>query len=179
MGSFPVIQFMFPATMITALSNGSLIWRGLTISPRSPGGREGRSPLGDLGGGKWGRDASARRGLGRQPHVLSAANWNGQRMGGGGLNKIEQTGLCDQRPLADSGYYTNQTERPPITIKTLLSIVHPIKSFVYHKVSLVREKLLPVIEVQVVPRKNARPICSNCRCNLWGTNPLVFVFCNW
>lgn len=73
--------------------------------------------------------------------------------------------LCDQRPLACSSCKTKKpTERPPITIKTLLSIVHPIKSFVYHKVSVVREKLLPVIEVQIVPRKNARPVCSNCHC---------------
>ena len=56
------------------------------------------------------------------------------------------------------------TTTPAITLKTLLSIVHPIKSFVYQKVSLVRENLHPVIEVDIVPRKNAKPVCSNCQC---------------
>ena len=56
------------------------------------------------------------------------------------------------------------TTTPAITIKTLLSFVHPIKSFVYQKVRLVRENLHLVIEVQIVPRKNAKPVCSNCQC---------------
>jgi transposase len=42
--------------------------------------------------------------------------------------------------------------------------VHPIKSFVYQKVSLACENLRPVIEVRIVPRKNAKPVCSGCRC---------------
>ena len=56
------------------------------------------------------------------------------------------------------------TTTPAITINTLLSFVHPIKSFVYQKVRLVRENLHPVIEVEIVPRKNAKPVCSNCQC---------------
>ncbi len=42
--------------------------------------------------------------------------------------------------------------------------MHPIKSFVYHKVSVVPEKPLPAIEVLIVPRKNARPVCPKCGC---------------
>lgn len=56
------------------------------------------------------------------------------------------------------------TTTPAITLKTLLSIVHPIKSFVYQKVSLVRGGFRPIIEVQIVPRKNAKPVCSSCQC---------------
>jgi len=56
------------------------------------------------------------------------------------------------------------TTTPAITLKTLLSIVHPIKSFVYQKISLVFKNLRPVIEVQIVPRKNSKPVCSNCQC---------------
>ena len=56
------------------------------------------------------------------------------------------------------------TDSPAITLKTLLGIVHPIKSFVYQKVGLVLENLRPVIEVRIVPRKNAKPVCSGCRC---------------
>ena len=56
------------------------------------------------------------------------------------------------------------TTTPAITLKTLLSIVYPIKSFVYQKISLVRGGLRPVIEVQIVPRKNAKPVCSGCGC---------------
>ena len=60
----------------------------------------------------------------------------------------------------------NKTDKEPaITIKSLLSILHPIKSFVYQKVTLIRGKIRPlVIEVLIVPRKNSKPVCSSCGC---------------
>jgi transposase len=43
-------------------------------------------------------------------------------------------------------------------VKTVLNRVHPVKGFVYGKVRFVNDW----IEVDVLPRKGARPICSGC-----------------
>ena len=64
-----------PATIIITLNDNYNYPRNAFVNralkrppPASPGGREGGSPLGDLGGKSWGRAASARWSLGRQPH---------------------------------------------------------------------------------------------------------------
>jgi transposase len=47
-------------------------------------------------------------------------------------------------------------------LKVLLNRVHPLKSFVYDKVTLVSDGGQPVIEITVRPRANARAVCSGC-----------------
>lgn len=47
-------------------------------------------------------------------------------------------------------------------LKTILNLVHPIKSFVYGNVRWVEEAERRTIEVEVLPRRNGRPICSGC-----------------
>lgn len=47
-------------------------------------------------------------------------------------------------------------------LKTILNRVEPFKSFVYGKARWVEEAARPTIEVELVPRRNGRPICSGC-----------------
>jgi len=47
-------------------------------------------------------------------------------------------------------------------LKTILNRVEPFKSFVYGKARWVEEPSRPTIEVELVPRRNGRPICSGC-----------------
>ena len=47
-------------------------------------------------------------------------------------------------------------------IKTLLNRVSRFKSFLFERVNLVRKGDREVIEVEVEPRANSRPICSGC-----------------
>lgn len=49
-------------------------------------------------------------------------------------------------------------------LKTILNRCHKFKSFVYHDVRFVERDGEPTeIEVEILPRKNARPICSGCQ----------------
>lgn len=48
-------------------------------------------------------------------------------------------------------------------LKTILNRVEPFKSFVYGKARWVQEATRPTIEVELLPRRNGRPICSGCR----------------
>ena len=45
-------------------------------------------------------------------------------------------------------------------IKTILNQVHPLKSFVYERISFLAE--LAIVEVELRARKGSRPICSGC-----------------
>jgi transposase len=47
-------------------------------------------------------------------------------------------------------------------LKTILNHVEPIKSFVYGKSRWVEEAVRPTIEVELLSRRNGRPICSGC-----------------
>jgi transposase len=47
-------------------------------------------------------------------------------------------------------------------LKTILNRVEPFKSFVYGKARWVEGEERPAIEVEVLARKNSRPICSGC-----------------
>ena len=47
-------------------------------------------------------------------------------------------------------------------LKTILNRVQHFKSFVYGKIQLVEEKGKMTLEVEVLARKNGRPICSGC-----------------
>ena len=47
-------------------------------------------------------------------------------------------------------------------LKTILNRVEHFKSFVYGKIQLVEEKGKMTLEVEVLARKNSRPICSGC-----------------
>jgi transposase len=47
-------------------------------------------------------------------------------------------------------------------LTTILNRVEPFKSFVYGKARWVEEAARPTIEVELVPRRNGRPICSGC-----------------
>jgi transposase len=47
-------------------------------------------------------------------------------------------------------------------LKTILNRVEPYKSFVYGEIRWVEEAARPTIEVEVIPRRNGRPICSGC-----------------
>lgn len=62
------------------------------------------------------------------------------------------------------GFTTNQTHRrrPPITLKSLLNKVHPLKRFVYHKVSFRQEGEQLSLVAEIVPRSNSKPRCSGC-----------------
>jgi transposase len=48
-------------------------------------------------------------------------------------------------------------------LKTILNRVEPFKSFVYGKARWVESAKRPTIEVELLPRRNGRPICSGCR----------------
>jgi len=48
-------------------------------------------------------------------------------------------------------------------LKTILNRVEPFKSFVYGKARWVEDAARPTIEVELLPRRNGRPICSGCR----------------
>jgi transposase len=47
-------------------------------------------------------------------------------------------------------------------LKTILNRVEPFKSFVYGKARWVEDATRPTIEVELLPRRNGRPICSGC-----------------
>ena len=47
-------------------------------------------------------------------------------------------------------------------LKTILNRVQKFKSFVYRKVRWIEDAKEPMIEVEIQPRKNSRPICSKC-----------------
>jgi transposase len=47
-------------------------------------------------------------------------------------------------------------------LKTILNRVEPFKSFVYGKAKWAEEAARPTLEVEVLARKNGRPICSGC-----------------
>jgi transposase len=47
-------------------------------------------------------------------------------------------------------------------LKTILNRVEPFKSFVYKKVTWVENASAPVLEVQIEPRANGRPVCAGC-----------------
>ena len=47
-------------------------------------------------------------------------------------------------------------------LKTILNRVEPFKSFVYGKSRWVEGPGRPTLEVEVLARKNGRPICSGC-----------------
>ncbi len=47
-------------------------------------------------------------------------------------------------------------------LQTILNRVQRHKSFVYKKAALVEEKAEPILEVEIEPRSNGRPICSGC-----------------
>jgi transposase len=49
-----------------------------------------------------------------------------------------------------------------VQIKTILNRVQYFKSFVYGKIQLVEEKGKMTLEVELLARKNSRPICSGC-----------------
>ena len=49
-------------------------------------------------------------------------------------------------------------------LKTILHRVEPFKSFVVKKISWREDAAGQAIDVEIVPRKNGRPICSGCRC---------------
>jgi transposase len=54
------------------------------------------------------------------------------------------------------------TTAPPIHFKTLLNKVHRFKSFVYQSVRLVENGEDQRIIAEIIPRANARPVCSGC-----------------
>ena len=47
-------------------------------------------------------------------------------------------------------------------LKTLLNRVEKLKSFVYGEIKKIETEDVPIIEVEVRPRVNSRPICSGC-----------------
>jgi transposase len=48
-------------------------------------------------------------------------------------------------------------------LKSILNHVEPLKSFVYKQVRIIEVDGAPtVIEVEIAPRANGRPICSGC-----------------
>ena len=47
-------------------------------------------------------------------------------------------------------------------MKTILNRVQKFKSFVYGKILWVEDAKEPTLEVELVARKNSRPICSVC-----------------
>jgi transposase len=48
-------------------------------------------------------------------------------------------------------------------LKSILNHVEPLKSFVYKRVRIIEVAGAPtVIEVEIEPRANGRPICSGC-----------------
>jgi len=47
-------------------------------------------------------------------------------------------------------------------LKTILNRVEPFKSFVYKKVTWVDNVSTPMLEVQIEPRANGRPVCAGC-----------------
>ena len=47
-------------------------------------------------------------------------------------------------------------------VKTILNRVHKLKSFVYKTIRLLEVDGTPVLEAEVEPRANSRPICSGC-----------------
>ena len=75
-----------------------------------------------------------------------------------------RNGIClnDRRPPAVFVCQINQERRPPITIKTILNKVHPLKRFVYSKVFFSGNGELPDIVAEVEPRANSKPRCSCC-----------------
>ena len=70
--------------------------------------------------------------------------------------------LHDRRPPAGFVCKPIRKRRPPITIKTLLNKIHPIKRFVYAKVFMQGEGEERRIVAEVKPRANSRPRCSCC-----------------
>lgn len=57
---------------------------------------------------------------------------------------------------------TTHQPRPPITLKTLLNTVHPLKRFVYQTVRLVTKDGTHCLEAEIRPRKGSKPRCSGC-----------------
>lgn len=55
---------------------------------------------------------------------------------------------------------TNQG--PPITLKTLLNTVHPLKRFVYQSVRLIQKDEKLSLEAEIRPRSNSKARCSCC-----------------
>ena len=55
-------------------------------------------------------------------------------------------------------------------IKTILNQITNYKSFVFGKASLIDSEVIGrlVFEVEIVPRKNGRMICSGCGCEASG-----------
>ena len=82
-------------------------------------------------------------GGGRSPGLQNWVGWTGD---------LWQTTSAKNHP----------TRRPPITIKTLLNKVHPLKRFVYHSVARITEGKSVRIVAEVRPRSNSKPRCSGC-----------------
>ncbi len=57
---------------------------------------------------------------------------------------------------------TYPPRRPPITLKTLLNTVHPLKRFVYEGVDFDREAGKQIIIAEIRPRSNSKARCSGC-----------------
>jgi transposase len=53
-------------------------------------------------------------------------------------------------------------QKPPITLKTLLNAVHPLKRFVYQTVRLVERNEQLSLEARIRARTNSKPRCSGC-----------------
>ena len=57
-------------------------------------------------------------------------------------------------------------------IKTILNRVQKFKSFVYGDVRLLHKAKTPTLEIDIRPRANTRPVCSECRVNRPGYDTL-------
>ena len=53
-------------------------------------------------------------------------------------------------------------QKPPITLKTLLNAVHPLRRFVYQTVRLVEHNEQLSLEARIRARTNSKPRCSGC-----------------
>jgi transposase len=63
--------------------------------------------------------------------------------------------------MIDSSPVT-KLEEHRMQVKTLLNRVEKIKSFVYGAVKIIEAESGPVMEVELRPRANSRPVCSGC-----------------
>ena len=78
------------------------------------------------------------------------------------MNFSEKRCLQDRRPSGRFVCHNQPTNKPPITLKTLLNAVHPLKRFVYQTVRQVQRDGEPTLEAEIRPRKGSKARCSGC-----------------
>lgn len=79
---------------------------------------------------------------------------------GENLDKSNLPRILKERVCQDS---ISQRKRDRMQLKTILNRVQKFKSFVYGKVKWVHGAEGPTLEIEIRPRKGARPICSICK----------------